>query len=248
MVPTVSELYAASDSDPMPIVVFLQALASNYDLPQPLHALDLGCGPGRLLAPLERLRWQVTGMEPNPDFFASAHAYVQASRRVTVRHGGFLDLDECESFDLAIAVNSSFAHLVRPAERVGALQRIHDALRPGGVVFLDLPNFLWILKNYREPEPYTFTALGQSVTLHRRHDIDVHAATMTTVDDYVFARSGESEVQLVHTYGMATLPELQHHLHETGFTELRTFNGYNSRTGERLTGPRILVAAQKPPA
>lgn len=248
MVPTLGELYAASDSDPAPIIAFLQALAAGYGLPQPLHVLDVGCGPGRLLGPLERLRWQVTGMEPNPDFFASARAAVPASRRARVRLGGFLDLDDCAAFDLAIAVNSSFAHLVLPTERVSAVQRIHDALRPGGVVFLDLPNFLWILKNYRQPEPYTFTALGQTVTLHRRHDIDVHAATMTTIDDYVFARSGKSEVQLVHTYGMATLPEIQHHLHETGFTELRTFNGYDSRTDERLTGPRILIAAQKPPA
>lgn len=248
MMPTLSELYTASDSDPAPIVAFLQALAASYHLPQPLHVLDLGCGPGRLLGPLERLRWQITGMEPNTDFFAAARVSVQASRRVSVRHGGFLDLDDSDAFDLAIAVNSAFAHLLLPVERAEALQRIHDALRPGGVVFLDLPNFIWILKNYREPEPYTFTALGQQVTLHRRHEIDFHAATMTTTDEYVFAGNAEPDVQLVHAYGMATLPELRHHLHEAGFADLRTFNGYDSRGDERLTGPRIVLAARKPPA
>lgn len=246
MTPTLAELYTASDSDPAPVVAFLQALAASYDLPQPLHALDLGCGPGRLLGPLERLRWQVTGMEPNPDFFAAARASVQASRRVSVRHGGFLDLDDSDAFHLAIAVNSSFAHLLFPSERADALQRIHDALRPGGVVFLDLPNFVWILKHYRQPEPYAFIALGQQVTLHRRHEIDVHAATMTTVDEYVFAGSREPEVRLIHAYGMATLPEFQHHLREAGFEDVRTFNGYDSRRDERLTGPRILLTAQKP--
>lgn len=248
MTPALAELYTASDSDPAPVVAFLQALAASYELPQPPHALDLGCGPGRLLGPLERLRWRVTAMEPNPDFFAAARAAVQASRRVEVRRGGFLELDDGDAFDLAIAVNSSFAHLLLPAERAEALGRIHDALRPGGVVFLDLPNFLWILKNYCQPEPYAFTALGQQVTLHRRHQIDFHAATMTTTDEYVFGEDEEASVRLVHAYGMATLPEIRHHLDEAGFEEVRTFNGYDSRGNERLTGPRILIAARKPPA
>ncbi len=69
-----ADLYVASDSDGAHIVEFLRALASAYELPQPLHVLDVGCGPGRLLAPLDRLRWQVTGMEPHPDFVAFARA------------------------------------------------------------------------------------------------------------------------------------------------------------------------------
>jgi SAM-dependent methyltransferase len=246
MMPSLGELYLASDSDPAPIVEFLRELAAGYGLPQPLHVLDVGCGPGRLLAPLERLRWRVTGMEPNADFLASARAAAGSSRRVTVLRGGFQDVDQAGEFDLVIGINSSFAHLLRPAERADALRRVRDALRPGGVVFLDLPNFLWILKNFRAPEPYTFQAQGESVTLHRRHEIDFHAATITTTDDYVFARSGKAETQLVHAYGVTTLPELRYHLDELGFEDIRTFDGYDSPAGERLTGPRILIAARKP--
>lgn len=241
-----AELYFASDSDPAHIVEFLRALASAYELPQPLHVLDAGCGPGRLLAPLDRLRWQVTGMEPHPDFVASARSIAQSSRRVSVIQGGFLDIAQTDEFDLVVGVNSSFAHLVTPAERADALRRIHHALKPGGVVFLDLPNFLWILKNHRPPQPYTFEVQGETVTLNRNQAIDFHAATFTTTDEYVYAVSGQSEARLVHSYGMTTLPELQYHLDDLGFEDVRTFNGYASRTDERLDGPRILVAARKP--
>lgn len=246
--PSLSELYSASDADPAPIVDFLRELASSYGLPQPLHALDVGCGPGRLLLPLERLRWQVTGMEPNPDFAASARAVASSSRRVTVLQQGFLDIEESESFDLVLAINSSFAHLLRPAERAEALRRIFRALRPGGVVCLDVPNFIWILENFRAPEPYTFTAHGRSVTLRRRHEIDYHGATFTTIDEYRSSESGHMEAQLVHTYGMAAFPEFEYHLGELGFTDLRTFAGYGSRTAERLTGARMLISARRPAA
>ncbi|HEX8451732.1 MAG TPA: class I SAM-dependent methyltransferase [Longimicrobium sp.] len=241
-----ADLYVASDSYPAHIVEFLRALASAYELPQPLHVLDAGCGPGRLLAPLDRLRWQVTGMEPHPDFVASARTISQFRRRVSVLQGGFLDIDQDAEFDLAIGVNSSFAHLVTPAERADALRRIHRALKPGGVVFLDLPNFLWILKNHVPPQPYTFEVQGETVTLNRSQDIDFHAATFITTDEYVYARSGQSEARLVHSYGMTTLPDLQHHLDAAGFDDARTFNSYAARTPERLDGPRILLAARKP--
>ncbi|HEX8832349.1 MAG TPA: class I SAM-dependent methyltransferase [Longimicrobium sp.] len=235
-----SELYAASDSDPGPVVEFLRGLAESYGLPRPLQVLDAGCGPGRLLGPLERLRWRVTGMEPNADFFAAARSFAGSSRRVEVVRGGFLDIGWSEEFDLVVAVNSSFAHLVTPAERAEALRRIHDALRPGGVVFLDLPNFVWILSHYRQPEPYAFTAQGESVTLLRRHEIDIHDATFITTDDYVF-EDGRAGDQLVHTYGIVTLPELRFHLEEAGFEDLRTFDGY----AEPLSSPRILIAARR---
>lgn len=240
-----SELYVASDSDPAPIVEFLRELAASYRLPQPLHVLDAGCGPGRLLGPLERLRWRVTGMEPNPDFFASARAFAQSSRRVEVVQGGFLDIGWSEELDLVVAVNSSFAHLLAPPERAEALRRIRDALKPGGVVFLDVPNFVWILTHYRQPEPYAFTAQGESVTLVRRHEIDVHDAAFITTDDYVF-EDGRAGDRLVHAYGIVTLPELLHHLAEAGFEDVRTFNGYASRVPERLSGPRIMLAARRP--
>lgn len=247
MMPTLGELYIASDSDPAPVVAFLRELAESYALAQPLRVLDVGCGPGRLFGPLERLRWEVTGMEPNAEFLATAREAAAGSRRVRVLRGGFLEVEESGGFDLVVGINSSFAHLLTPAERGEALARCRGALRPGGVVFLDLPNFLWILRNYRAPEPFVFTAQGETVTLERRHEIDFHNAVFHTTDDYVFAATGRSEMRLVHSYGITTFAELRQQLADAGFEEPRTFNGYGARA-ERLSGPRMLVAARKPHA
>lgn len=244
--PVLSELYAAFDSPPHSIVAFLQYLADAYELRQPLRVLDAGCGPGRLLSPLERLRWEVTGLEPNPEFAAAAREVARTSRRLSVREGGFLDVDDREAFDLICAINSSFAHLLTPAERQGAVLKMHDALRPGGVLLLDVPNFPWILRNFRAPEPDPSVVHGREVTLHRRHEIDYHDALFTTTDEYVFGDEADAHVRLVHRYAMVTCPELEYQLREAGFVELRTFTGFDARAPERIRGARILVAARKP--
>ena len=157
-------------------------------------------------------------------------------------------MEDREAFDLICAINSSFAHLLTPAERHSAVLKMRDALRPGGVLFLDLPNFPWILKNFRAPEPDPSVVHGREVTLHRHHEIDYHDALFTTSDEYVFEDGGDANVRLVHRYAMVTYPDLELDLREAGFAELRTFNGFDSRAPRRIRGARILVAARKPTA
>ena len=243
--PSLADLYSAFDSDPAPIASFLRELAIGFDLPQPLDVLDVGCGPGRLFSPLRQLQWAVTGMEPDPDFLAAAKAAAQSSRRAGVRQGGFLEVDQEIAFDLVIGVNSSFAHLLTPDDRDEALLRIHRALRPGGVVFLDLPDFLWILRHYREPEPHTAAVHGLEVTLYRRHEMDYDAATLTTTDTYRFGQEGAPPISFVHRYGIVTRPELIAGMRRAGFDEIRSFTDYGSGPDELPSGRRMMLAGRK---
>jgi SAM-dependent methyltransferase len=237
----------AFDSAPTRIVAFLQRIAGEYHVSRPPRVLDVGCGPGRLLRPLAQLHWDVTGMEPNPDFLASARAIARESRRLRVRPGGFEDIEDADAFDLVLGVNSSFAHLVRPEERADALRRVYRALRPDGVVFLDLPDFPWFLRHHPPPRSFSSTLHGTAVTLCRRHVVDYHDATFTTTDRYLF-EDGSPPVELVHVYGVSTPVELTDSLSKVGFTRIHTYDGYDSQAPERIGGSRMLLAAQRPAA
>jgi SAM-dependent methyltransferase len=245
MMPRLSELYTAFDSAPTRIVAFLQRLAEEYELAQPPRVLDVGCGPGRLLRPLEQLRWDVMGMEPDPDFLAASREIAKESRRLRALPGGFQDIEDANAFDLVLGINSSFAHLIRPEERADALRRVYRALRPRGVVFLDLPNFLWVLSHYQPSRTLSSTVHGREVTLRRRHDVDYQDATFTTTDQYVF-EDGTPSVELVHAYGISTPVEIGDLLSKAGFTRIHMYDGFDSQAPERLSGARMLVAAQRP--
>jgi SAM-dependent methyltransferase len=241
--PDVAALYDAFDGDPGKIVEFLRALASEHGLGSEPAVLDVGCGVGRLIPPLAGLGWKVTAMEPHPGFRAWARR-VAGEHGAVVVPGGFGDVDAEEAFDLVMGINSAFAHVLTPAERLDAFRRAFRALRPGGVLLLDLPNFLWILKNYRAPEPMRATWAGRPVTLTHTHEIDVHAGTFTT--DQAYTPDGADPVRMRHVYAMNVFPELEAALRAAGFGEVRTYGGWGARAPETLTGARMLIAAAKP--
>lgn len=282
-----AELFRAFEADPSPVVEFLDWLAARYGLAgpdtgagtgarrpgaDPPRVLDMGCGTGRVLGPLARWGWRVTGMEPHPGFRAAARE-VGEPLGAPVWRGGFNDLSRREAFDLIIACNSSFAHLVTPERRADALRRCREALRPGGVLLLDVPHYLWILYHYRPPRDVWAEWRGRPVRLRREHEVDTGAATFTTRETYAVFEEGAEvgpvgaevgpeagagrerhgsrapsplfEHQMVHVYAMITYPELVVALERAGFDRPATFSSYAARDPEPLEGERMMVAARR---
>jgi SAM-dependent methyltransferase len=107
-------------------------LSALRDRP-PGRALDVGCGRGDLGATLIRRGWRVTGVEPSRDACA-----VASRRGIDARCGGVADVRlEPGAYDAAV-FRHSLEHLPDP---LGDLRRIADALRPGGLLLVSVPNF-----------------------------------------------------------------------------------------------------------
>ena len=243
-----SALYQFYDREPGPIIAFLEYLRDLYGLPRPGIVLDMGCGPGRLLAPLAASDWSVVGYEPDPDYAGSAQKTLRELPHGRFRQAGFLDLDESQSFDLIVAVNGPYYYLQEPRHRREALERCARALRPGGVLFLEFSNFNWILKNYREPPAAEVIVDGIRVTRHARHDIDYHHGAFVHHDRFVWLDESGNERVLTKTHRLAlvSFPELAFFLGELGFGSVRTYNSYADREPSELNSRRILVAARSP--
>ncbi len=95
--------------------------------------LDLGCWVGFLLAEARDRGWDGVGVEPSA--FASGFAREQLG--LDVRTGELFSASlPAHSFD-AIVMGDVIEHLPNPA---AALERIRGLLRPGGVVWLALPD------------------------------------------------------------------------------------------------------------
>jgi SAM-dependent methyltransferase len=107
----------------------LNALAERA----PGRVVDVGCGRGDLAAQLIARGWTATGVEPSPGACEVAKA-----RGVDCRLGT-LDTIELEpgAYDAAVFQHS----LEHVTDATTDLRRIRDALAPGGIAVVILPNF-----------------------------------------------------------------------------------------------------------
>lgn len=117
----------------------LQRVIRCYLQPNQRRALDVGCGPGYLLAELTRQGFDGLGIDFNPAAVrvATEHFGVQA------QVGRVEDLvDLCAQFDLVLLIHV-LEHVQDP---LGLLRRIRQVLAPNGILVIDLPNrlrFMW---------------------------------------------------------------------------------------------------------
>ena len=224
------------------MVDFLEYVRASYGLPEApaVVARDV------CWYPLSQLGWSVTGYEPDSDYAPAAREALRDVPEAEFRQGGFGDLEERAAFDLIAAVNGPYYYLLEPTARREALQRCARALRPGSVLLLDLSNFLWILKNYREPPSMRLSFDGTEVTRFAKHEFDYHLGIMTHEDRFVWTgTSGEEHTaHKTHRMALVTFSEIAFFLDDLGFGEMRTFNSYTDLESARLTGKKLMITAR----
>jgi ubiquinone/menaquinone biosynthesis C-methylase UbiE len=105
--------------------------------------LELGCGTGRVLIPLARQGYRITGIDASAAMLEKAQDKVTAEAlqdRVTLVEQEMSELELEERFNLTFAALNSFAHLHTTDEQLAALARIRRHLNPGGLLVLDMFN------------------------------------------------------------------------------------------------------------
>lgn len=135
----IAELYDAEHASFADDVVLYRELARRTDGP----VLEAMCGSGRLLVPLARAGYAVVGVDSSRAMLDRAQdAAVQAgvAARITLHHGDIRDPLPITDAALAIVALNSFMHLTSSADQIRVLGRLHAALKPGGLLVLDLLN------------------------------------------------------------------------------------------------------------
>lgn len=95
--------------------------------------LDVGCGTGRDLEWFQRAGWRVSGVEMSP--YAASRARARLGCEILEGHFDEVAI-EPRQFD-AIRLSHVLEHLPSPRR---SLERIHRLLRPGGLLWLEVPN------------------------------------------------------------------------------------------------------------
>lgn len=108
--------------------------------------LEIGCGSGRLLVPLARTGFDITGVDTSPEMLARAELRlaaespeVRAGVRLIEADVKGLNLPQADSFALILFSYNTFMHLDEAGAGT-ALKRLRPLLRAGGRLLIDVAN------------------------------------------------------------------------------------------------------------
>lgn len=149
--------------------------------------LELGCGTGRLLLPLARAGYPITGVDLSPAMLAVAQAKVDAAKlqgRITLVQDDMRTVQLPQPYRLAFIAINSFMHLATLGDQLRALHTWHTLLAPGGLLIIDLYN----------PDPHHLLEADGRLDLQRQW---IDPSNGATVMKFV-SRVVDSAQQLQH--------------------------------------------------
>lgn len=129
----------------------VQALAHLLPLGSHPRVVDVGCGTGRIAAPLASRGYCVTGIDINLDALRIAKACKPAPIELVAldqQHIGRMPW----SFDAALCMWNSIGFAGREGDRE-TLAGIAAVIRPGGRAVFDMYHPEWLKQNQRAGEP-----------------------------------------------------------------------------------------------
>jgi SAM-dependent methyltransferase len=203
-------------------------ILDDLELEPGARILDVGCGPGRIMLPLARRGYAVTGLEICEQYRRQARGEAERTgTAVDVVAGDIFEFEAETGFDAVMDVFAVIGYHADPAWDVIAVRRMYSALRPGGELLIQarLPAATHgTLKHHT----------GTSVCVETRA-WDRDTQTMTTRWTIVSRTGQRMHMSQLRVYGLDDLRGL---LDFCGFEQVR---GYESPGEER-----IVVVGQRP--
>jgi SAM-dependent methyltransferase len=202
--------------------------------------LDLACGGGRHAVELGVRGYNVVGYDLSLAMLARAADEAQdKNQKLNFLHGDMRDMGFEEMFDGVYCWSTSFGYFDDEKNQLVA-QKIHRALRTGGMLLLDVANRDFVAQ--RQPSLVWFEGEGCVCMDEMRVDF---ITSRLKVKRMVILDDGRTR-ELDYSIRLYTLHELGRMLHDVGF-KVTEVSGHPATPGVFMgaDSPRLLVLAEK---
>ncbi|MET0593496.1 MAG: methyltransferase domain-containing protein, partial [Polyangiaceae bacterium] len=202
--------------------------------------LDLACGAGRHAVEMAVRGYNVVGYDLSLAMLArAADEAHERKQKLNFLHGDMRDMGFEEMFDGIYCWSTSFGYFDDEKNQLVA-QRIHRALRTGGMLLLDLANRDFVTQ--RQPSLVWFEGDGCICMDEMRVDFitsRLKVKRMVILDD---GRTREMD----YSIRLYTLHELGRMLHDVGF-KVTDVSGHPATPGVFMgaDSPRLIVCAER---
>lgn len=220
---------------PMQTAFLIKALG----LQRGAAVLDLCCGPGRHAVLLARQGLRVTGLDYSRPYLRQAR---RRARRLAVPvrfvQGDMRGLPFRGEFDAVVNLFTSFGYFERQSENLAVLRGIRKALKPSGLLFMEMMHLGWVARHFT---PRDWTTLDGGYLLEERRLLAGGRRIVTRwVRLYPDGRRVERRLAL-HNYDRDSLGAL---LRRAGLEPVRFWGGFSGES-LRPDSKRLMVLARR---
>ena len=203
------------------------------------RVLDVGCATGDLCATLADAGLDPTGVDINPSFVRAATARFPHLR---FRVGDMRALPFRARFDGIACVGSTLLYATSNPDLVRTLRAFRAALRPGGILFLDVLNASALVarRPFLRRTVHRFPRLGLTATID--HAIDETNQVLIEQVTWTNGRRRHSDPE--SRLRLLFPQELTHFLTGAGFRSVE-IRGDFRRNARELQGRRMVVHAAR---
>lgn len=215
--------------------------------------LEPMCGSGRILLPLARAGYRLTGVDVSPTLLQVARTKLAAAGLL-----GQVELLEADirqplqpgAFGLALIGLNSFMHLTSTNDQLAALRQIHAVLRPDGLLALDLfnPDLRAIASYNNELVFDKVLVLEDGSLVHKFVTQQADPATQTITTQFIYDEQDATGLvrRNVQPFSLRWLYrfELEHLLARAGFELEAVYGSYELDEYEN-TSEQMLAVARK---
>ncbi len=203
------------------------------------RVLDLCCGTGRHALLLARRGLQVTALDLSAEYIeVLAHESRAQGLGIETVVGDMRHIPYREAFDAVINMFTAFGYLETERDDMEVLHAVAAALKPGGLLLMDLLNREWVIANNEEHDWHQDA--GGSIYLERRR-LDLRTSR-NHVDFLVISPDGSRRHVDGHHIRLYTLTEIDHMLSTAGMAFEACYGGFSGEAYSPSSRRMIVIA------
>jgi len=224
-------------------IEFFKFAFENYADMQIKKILDVGCGTGRHYVPLTQAGYEVTGLDPSENMLSKLRIKLEKAHvkpNIVVKDMREIDFDT--QFDAIICMNSAFLYLLTDDDILNTLKAFQKALNNGGLVIIDIMNFLSLIGRYREEVIGRQIKDGVICETAIRHSIEDLPAIWNH-DEFGIINDNGTEITYheQHNLRMVNYNEMRRFLKDAGFRDIKCFGDFTDREEAKTNARRLIL-------
>ncbi|MGY6631301.1 MAG: class I SAM-dependent methyltransferase [Wenzhouxiangella sp.] len=204
---------------------------------EPGNVLDLGCGPGRHSLPLAASGYPVTAVDTSKTLLEHLEA-ARGDLPIEIVEADMREFVRADAFDLVLLMWTSFGYFEDEADHARVLDNIHQSLKPGGRLVLDLVGVETLARTL---EPAHVTEYDDGRLLLERPML---TDDMTRIDNEWLLIDGDEVLRQHFSHRVWSAGEIRRLLAHHGFDVIAIHGDYDGADYD-LDAERMIVIAQR---